>query len=551
MSARRRRDRHLASFRSLVSIVHRNSVTTNTTFTPRISNFLTFDSKVRNKTIEIKAAKSNFEGKEVIIATFTDVTQRENIAKLNDKNEFKDNLLSSFSHELKTPLNASQLLIESALLSESLEPDVRKNLQGALISNKRLGMILSDILDLGLIESNNFAINLTTFDLNDVFADLKALYESQAIEKGMQFVCKTSSTLTNTLIRSDQKRLLQILFNLCNNSFKFTPGGGSVYIGVKEDPAKAGFLRFKVRDTGIGMSEEEQMKLRHHLREGKFANKVTESSSGAGVGLFVCHQIATSMGKGITFYAEKGKGSIFYFSVKNFLSKLHKTPETLNMVHERSQAVETNQNQPKEKPSSDTVISTLGDREIFLDTPASPRIYDFGNKLDQFSVLLSNRAATTARHLITNYNEIPVLTHVLGCKHPDVVIADDDPFNIMSLKAIIKKLNHDTFVGYNGKEIIDYIESFSEKERDCRDCKANKIFILDINMPVMDGYTCVKLLRQLMAEGKTPKVPVIACTAYVHQNEKTIIEQYGFDDVLPKPVNVKKLQEIFEKYLKE
>ena len=511
---------------------------------------------MRNKTLEIKVAKSCLEGKDVIIALFTDTTDRELIAKLNEVNEFKDNLLSTVSHELKTPLNSSMLMISNSLMSAELPSEVKSYLTDSLTNHKRLELILSDILDYCLLNTKKFALNLDYFDIYDLLKELQAIYDVQAHAKNIQLRAKVSK-LPSSIIRSDKKRLFQVLSNLLSNSIKFTQEG-SIHIIVKEDPNKPRFIKIKVRDTGTGMSEVAQHKLRDHLKKGNFERKVTSSSSGAGLGLFVSHQLAARLGKGLTFYSEKDGGSTFIFSVKNFDPANKPTPSG-NLTLERSNQLiltveKSNQLNLSQqvKPSYETIMTSAGDRDIFQDTPACPIIFDFKSKLERFSVLLSNRRNTehclppsSDRGLLT---EIPISTH--RCKHPEVIIADDDPFNVLSLATMIKKLGYDTFNAYNGKEVVNYLESLYLKGNTCRDCKGAKIVILDCNMPVMDGYTCVKILKKLMMDDQIPLIPVIACTAYIHQDERALCDTFGFDDCVPKPVDVAKLKSLLDKYTK-
>lgn len=515
--------------KSELTVVQANSPT------PKSSEFLTFDSKMKNKTIEIRAAKSYLEGQEAIIATFTDVTQREKIAKINDKNQFKDNLLSSFSHELKTPLNSSMLLIQTALLSDSLDANVKELLTGALINNQRLEMILSDILDLCLLETNKLNLNQDKFSVSDVIKDIKELFLAQAVGKNIKLIVKDHKLTSVATVSSDRKRLTQVLFNLISNAIKFTPAGGYVRFSAQEDILNPGYIKFKVKDNGFGMNQEIQAKLRDHLKEGSFTKKVSSSSSGAGIGLFISNQLAVKLGKPITFYSEEGKGSLFSFALRNHENPSIMMPTNINISHIN---LEGWKGDTIEKEVSDEVSETQPNLD---------------QKLQALSSFLSagNKSAFSCNNVKAHSHMQSMPTHrqsLTNCNHPEVIIADDDPFNVMSLKEVVKKFHYESFIGYNGLEIVRYAEQLNALKQSCPGCRGAKIIILDCNMPVMDGYTCVKELKKLMAKGAMPTIPVIACTAYIDQNAEMICRVYGFDDFLPKPVNLKKLKEIFDKY---
>ena len=456
---------------------------------------------MRNKTIEIKAAKSFLEGQEVIIATFTDVTQREKIAKLNDKNQFKDNLLSSFSHELKTPLNSSMLLIQTALLSDSLDANVRELLTGALTNNQRLEMILSDILDLCLLETRKFRLNQDRFNVIEVLRETLELFEGQAKGKNTKIILKDHKLDPTAFVCSDRKRLTQVLFNLLSNAIKFTPSGGVVRFSAKEDSLNRGYLKFKVKDTGVGMTQEIQTNLRKHLDGGKFTEKVSDNSSGAGIGLFISNQLAVKLGRGISFVSEEGKGSVFSFSLKNHENPVIAIPK--NMTFNLIKSERSNATAVEEKEANDEVPDSI------------PNL-DLDQKLQMLSSFTTATKSASAQsylkihshpHRESQCSQRGLLAGVPECNHPEVIIADDDPFNVMSLQGIIKKFNYDTFVGYNGQEIVDYAEQLNAQKQGCPGCKGSKIIILDCNMPIMDGYTCVKELKSMMTMGMMPNIP--------------------------------------------
>lgn len=498
--------------------------------------FESFDEVVKNRSFEIKSTKSSFEGQDVALVIFFDVTERNLIAKLNDENEFKNNLLASFSHELKTPLNSSTLMIQNALSTPDLSEETQMYLKSSLINSKRLELTISDILDFCLVNSRKFALNIEKFNIKGVLNELLELVSICATSKSLEIKSELEiqeSVLSR--IKSDRKRVLQILYNLIGNAIKFT-SSGLIKLVVRNDPLNDGCIEFVVQDTGIGMSNIEQEKLKNHMVKANFGQKVAEGSSGAGIGLFISNQIAISLGKEISFTSKCGVGSEFKFSIINY-NHLH------NSIYEDS---DPDTNQSNVLKFHDNVIMGIDDSdEIFIESPLRSKILDFSEKLQRFSWGGINYDSKVS----TKNTLCPGSLDSLECKHAEVFIADDDPFNILSLKTITKKLGHMTQDSFNGQELLDKLKAVLLEKQHCKGCKAAKLIILDCNMPVMDGYTCVKLLKQMMSRGEIPVIPVVACTAYVHEDEKKYCDKYGFDHLLPKPINVNKLKALFDKYL--
>lgn len=473
--------------------------------------FITADSKFGEKKIEINLAKSTIEGEEVIIALFQDISDREKLAELNAQNQFKENILASFSHELKTPINSGMLLVHQALENLDSKEEVRPLLLKCLNSHRRLDLLVDDLLDLHLISNSRFNLNHDEINLEEFIRSMQLLYENQAQEKNLQFEVKIAND-TPEIIFTDARRLSQVINGLLSNAFKYT-FEGKVTLSVKNDLAKQRFIKFSVKDTGIGIPKFNQELLREILKQEDLGKKITSFSTGAGLGLCTSNAIAKKLGKGISLECSEGEGSKFWFSVKNHNNLLRQRPKTISF----ERRVEEN---------------------VFADENEQ------GLALNNFDKLVkSNYTLIRSK---TSLQHIPYPR----CNHPQIIITDDDAFNVISLRGIFNKMGYRTLEFFNGLNLVEGLKKLWLDEcRQCMGCKGLKLIFLDCNMPVMDGYEAVQQLKLCMEREELPKIPVVACTAYTHQSEKLKCMEAGFDDFISKPLQLDKLREVVKKYM--
>ena len=228
-------------------------------------------------------------------------------------NAAKSTFLANMSHELRTPLNGMMGMTALAA-KRAIDPRQKDHLNKALLSARHLLGIINDILDLSKIEANRMRLNNADFWLEESVAMVRGMIEPRIQEKGLALDVFTAAPLCDRLLQGDPKRLEQVLLNLLGNAAKFTHEGGvRLDVVVELEQGDTLWVRFSVRDTGIGIAEKDQARLFTPFEQ--VDPTYTRQYGGTGLGLAISRRLVDLMGGRIGVDSQEGKGSTFWFSI--------------------------------------------------------------------------------------------------------------------------------------------------------------------------------------------------------------------------------------------
>ncbi|MBS1227628.1 MAG: putative hybrid sensor and regulator [Proteobacteria bacterium] len=234
-------------------------------------------------------------------------------ALAEDAARMKSDFLANMSHEIRTPMNA---IIGMAYLALKADPTPRlRDYLGKIQSSSQLLLgIINDILDLSKIEAGKMVVERTDFDLDQVLSNVTNLIADKAASKGLELIIDVGEDVPTNLI-GDPLRLGQILVNYANNAVKFTEHGEiEISIALAPPVDDDVVLRFAVRDTGIGLSEEQRTRLFKNFEQAD--SSTTRKYGGSGLGLVIAKQLAEMMGGEVGVDSELGRGSTFWFTAR-------------------------------------------------------------------------------------------------------------------------------------------------------------------------------------------------------------------------------------------
>ena len=252
-------------------------------------------------------------------------------SQAEEASHIKDQFLANMSHEIRTPMNAiiglSHLCLQTAMSGK--QQDYLQKING---SAKSLLGIINDILDVSKIEAGKMEIDQTNFNLEEVMGNLATIVGNRAQEKKVEFLMQTASDVPNQLI-GDPLRLSQVLINLAGNAVKFTQQGEvMVSVTLAREMSDGVILRFSVKDTGIGMSQNEIDKLFRPFTQAD--TSITRKFGGTGLGLTISKRLVEMMGGRIWVESSPGVGSNFIFIARfQKAEKQQERLEALNDLH--------------------------------------------------------------------------------------------------------------------------------------------------------------------------------------------------------------------------
>lgn len=546
------------------------------------------------RSFHIKIWFTLYEGSQVMVLLFSETTQVKLVNRLQDRDAYKSKLLASVSHELRTPLNGSTNFIELVYDDERVPEDLKNNyLLPAIRSNHLLMNLINDILDFSQLQANKLRLNFDVQSVTDGIKECIQLLEIQAKFKKIKLHFDPPSYLSNPDFCTDHTRFKQILLNLLSNAIKFTREG---YVKVKLLELNVGpgcnrLLKVEVEDTGMGISTQQQKKLFGAFTHIDDYDRKKVNPQGVGLGLMIANSLAVLLGPktndvGLKVISTPGIGSAFSFILeeKNE-TKAQRIPFRRQKALEESEFFRTRSSAGKLRKGRTSAFSNQGRHNpyrtqksmLYQGQKTKDRV-TFAGGLPQcrsaLEIAMISRKMTLEDTLCTDipeekrvntdfgkylrldedFNEdssveiVPVECHQNQevCRCPEVLVVDDESFNLIAIGSILGSLEISAENAFNGEEAIE--KAKHRASNPCGSaCKYYKVIFMDCTMPIMNGFEAARQLRALMKEKKIPEVLIIACTALAQSADIRNAIDSGMDEVYTKPISKAKILKILSK----
>ncbi|TNV84250.1 hypothetical protein FGO68_gene11933 [Halteria grandinella] len=485
------------------------------------------------------------------------LTQLIRYQEIQLSNNFFELLTATVSHEMMTPLNAILSLIQNSIRkvekgAEVLCRDLNHHLQELKIINSScntLHSLVNDMVDLFQLKNKRFKTQEKNIEIRKCLEEIVEIIRIPSQQKGLRIQCQADQSLPRFL-KLDSKRLKQIMMNLLQNAVKFTYQG-VIEIQLHYDEATE-YLVGQVKDTGIGISEEDQKSLFQVF--GKLKNTESINTSGIGLGLYICRQLCKALKGDIKLLdSQVSMGTCFQFKIKaksaqqsiSSLSVRHYShASTISIAnYESSSNLEIRLQQN---------VENVNDEEnphpglIFRQQSRMENEDSIGPSLNIFIRSLSSPKIQESNS--EEHKSIPVNC---PCQNrASVLIVDDNIFNVYAVQTMIENFqnspNCDTAL--NGLIGFEKVQK-REEERRAHPCICGKeksnysLILMDCNMPVMDGFQATIKIREYLAN-LTQQPMIVALTAYNTQKFEEKCFQSGMDQFLTKPVDLGEIEQL-------
>ncbi|CAD8183292.1 unnamed protein product [Paramecium octaurelia] len=462
---------------------------------------------------------SQEENSELINITFQDSKERDDYLKRQYLYQIMKQLFTTISHEFGTLLNFILAIAQVAIdkyPSQQYYYSIKNTCE--IMHN-----FILDMVDYNDILGRQFKLQLEQLDISNILETVTTLFQEQCKQKQLQLEYLNYIPEGQQII-SDQRRIKQILIHLISNAQKFTINGSII---ISANQLNDENVEFSVKDTGIGMSKEDEKNLREMLKQDfKSEHHITANTAGFGLGCYLANKLCLHLSNqqnGLQFKIND-VGTTFWFMVSNnILPTSSLNGLGIQKVNKYSY-IDLKQTQIEKNVGRR--LSRMGSR---VSQNSMPKVLSYRGLIDQIK---ENTESLINEEVNSIERKTRTTTLNRNIKQTmKFLIVDDEMINIIGLSLILKRMNIETDYVFNGIECLRKVQE---------NRYAYSGIFMDINMPLMNGYETSRNLISLYGN----QFKIIACTAYTDSDTKQQCYDIGMSYFLNKPVNVIELQKI-------
>lgn len=507
----------------------------------------------------------NFSG---VLKLYTDTIYQKEQEAIN-ASKAKEYFLSNMSHEIRTPLNAI-LGFVSLLRDETTNPRYQKYLDIISNSGENLLHIINDILDFSKLRSGEFTVDPHPFNIHNEITHTMELFVPSANSKNITLTSYIDPAIPYELV-ADALRIKQIVGNFLSNAVKFSDHGGVIHV---ESRCEGGILAISVRDQGIGISKSDQERIFDAFSQVQVGNH--KLNEGSGLGLSICKQLAIHMGGTIELDSLFGVGSTFTLKIPVIINpdcaltkfdvslfegirfalfaydpNEHFKIESLQRYWEHFGLDVRNVTSLDEEFDlliflESSIDDTMRESIIARKIPSIVILDFLDDRYDAFPTIApltfpiyctKLQGAMSEVLNSTLAGELPVNKMRLGLKGR-VLVAEDNDANQELIKIILERYGLTYRIASNGLEALELYQS-----------ESFDLILMDQQMPLMNGNEATASILAYERENRQGHIPIVALTANVIKGSREHSLQNGYDAFLGKPIVLKEIEQIFERYL--